>query len=144
MAFPLMIVAPILEIVGKIFDRVIPDKAAAEKAKMEFMLTAQSQEFSLALEQIKVNTAEAASTNWFVAGWRPFIGWICGVALGYTYLILPFMQFLAYTFGTPELISQLSQLPTLALAELMPILLGMLGLGALRTIEKVKDTEGNR
>ena len=129
----------LISIADKIFDRVIPDKAAAERAKTEFFAAAQSQEFSLMLEQIKVNTAEAASTNWFVAGWRPFIGWTCGFALAYTYVLLPFLQFFVYTWGTVDMVNKLSRLPALDLGQLLPILIGMLGLGVMRTYEKTKD-----
>lgn len=134
-----MVIPAIVSIVGGILDKVIPDKAAAERAKAEFFAAAQQQEFALMLEQIKVNTAEAASPNWFVAGWRPFVGWVCGVALAYTYIILPFLQFFIYTFGSTTMINTLSRLPKLDLQDLLPILLGMLGLGVMRTYEKVKD-----
>lgn len=139
-----LIVGSIIDIVGKIFDKVIPDKSAADKARVEFMLMAQSAEFNLALEQIKTNSIEAANTNWFVAGWRPAIGWICGIALGYTYIILPFMQFFVYAYGNAAMAAQLKMLPVLDLGQLMPILLGMLGLGAMRTWEKIAGAEGKR
>lgn len=138
------IIGPLIEIAGKIFDRVIPDKAAADRAKQEFIVTAQTQEFQLILEQLKINVEEAKSANWFVAGWRPFVGWTCGVALAYTYIVLPFMQFFVYSLGSPEVVESLTLLPVLDLGQLLPILLGMLGLGALRTWEKLKDSEGNR
>lgn len=137
-------IAPIISIVGSIIDKVIPDKAAAERAKTEFFAQAQAHEFQLMLEQIKVNTAEAASTNWFVAGWRPFVGWTCGVALAYTYILLPFLQFFVFTFGGVTMVNKLSRLPALDLGQLLPILVGMLGLGVMRTFEKVKDVEARR
>lgn len=142
--FPVMIIPALLEMAGKIFDKVIPDKAAAEKAKMEFLAAAQTEEFSLMLEQIKVNIAEAQNPNMFVAGWRPFIGWICGSALAYTYIVLPFLQFLVYSFGTGEMVKKVAMLPTLNLEQLVPILIGMLGLGVMRTFEKVRGAEGHR
>ena len=144
MAFPLFVLGPLMEIAGKIFDRVIPDKAAAEKAKTEFFAQAQSQEFQLMLEQIKVNIEEAKHPNMFVAGWRPFIGWTCGFSLAYTYILLPFLQFVVYTFGSVEMVKKVAMLPALDLAQLIPILVGMLGLGVMRTWEKIKDAEGNR
>ena len=97
------------------------------------------QDFSLLLEQIKVNTAEAQSGSLFVGGWRPFVGWVCGVALAYTYILHPFLQFVVYAWGDPTTVNKLSKLPVLELAELLPILLGMLGLAGYRTFEKVKD-----
>ena len=83
------ILLPLLGIAEKVIDRVIPDKAAAEKAKLEMAVALQSQEFSLALEQIKVNAEEAKSVHWFVAGWRPAIGWTCGFGLAYAAVLEP-------------------------------------------------------
>lgn len=134
----------IIDIAGRIFDKVIPDKAAAEKAKVEFFAAAQAHEFQLMLEQIKVNTAEASSTSWFVAGWRPFIGWTCGFALAYTYVLLPFLQFFVFTWGSVDMVNKLSRLPALDLAQLLPILIGMLGLGVMRTYEKTAGSESKR
>jgi len=86
MALPLL---ALLDIGSKILDRVIPDKAAAEKAKLELLAAAQNQEFSLALEQVKTNQEEAKHSSIFVAGWRPFIGWICGLGLFWNFLGYP-------------------------------------------------------
>ena len=123
-----LIAGPLLDMAGKVLDRVIPDKAAAERAKLELAAIAQTQEFQLALEQIKVNVEEAKHPSIFIAGWRPFIGWTCGFAFVYSYLLLPFLMFLAYLFGSPETIAQLTKLPTLDLGAMLPVLLGMLGL----------------
>ena len=139
-----LIAGPLLDMAGKVLDRVIPDKAAAERAKLELAAIAQTQEFQLALEQIKVNVEEAKHPSIFIAGWRPFIGWTCGFAFVYSYLLLPFLMFLAYLFGSPETIAQLTKLPTLDLGAMLPVLLGMLGLAGMRTAEKVKGAEGNR
>jgi len=128
-----LVAGPILEIVGKVFDRVIPDKAAAEKAKAELAATLQTQEFQLALEQIKVNLEEAKSTNWFVAGWRPFVGWTGGVGFAYATVLEPLMRFVAQVgFGYT------GPFPVLELGLLLTTLGGLLGLGTLRTVEKVR------
>lgn len=131
------LIAPLLAIADKIFDRVIPDKAAAEKAKLEMAAALQSQDFQLAIEQIKVNVEEAKSTNWFVAGWRPACGWIGALALGYAAIGEPMIRFAAtvwfgYVGSFPELDSNIT----------MQILFGILGLGAYRTVEKVKKNGG--
>lgn len=139
-----LILGPLLELASKVIDRVVPDKAAAEKAKLEMAATLQSQEYQLLIEQIRVNAAEASSTSWFVAGWRPFVGWVCGAALAYTYIVLPFLQFFVYSWGAVDTINKFSRLPKLDLTDLLPILLGMLGLGIMRTYEKSKDAEANR
>ena len=96
---------------------------------------------ALQLAQIDVNKAEAASTNWFVAGWRPAIGWTCGVAFAYSYILFPFIQFLAYTWGSADTVAQLAKLPALDLASMLPVLGGMLGLGGMRSYEKAQGVQ---
>ena len=133
------ILLPLLGIAGKVIDKVIPDKAAAEKAKLEMEVALQSQEFALALEQIKVNAEEAKSTNWFVAGGRPFIMWTCGVAFAYATIIEPIARFVAQVvFGYKGVF------PVIDTVMTMQVLLGLLGLGYLRTREKEKGVEANR
>jgi Holin of 3TMs, for gene-transfer release len=100
-------------------------------------------ENALMTGQMEINKQEAASTNWFVAGWRPFIGWVCGAAFAYTYVFLPFSQFLVFTFGNTEMINQLNLLPKLDLGVMMPVLLGMLGLGGMRSFEKSNGSQNN-
>jgi hypothetical protein len=81
---------------------------------------------------MEVNKVEAAHHSIFVAGWRPFIGWTCGTALALDFLVRPLAQWVI-------LISEnVVILPTLDTSQLMPILMGMLGLGTLRTYEKLK------
>lgn len=138
MPLPALLLPALFDIAGKIFDRVIPDKVAAEKAKADFLVAAQSQDFQLLLGQLQVNSEEAKSQSVFVSGWRPFVGWVCGVALAYTYVVLPFLQFFVYTFATQEVVRQFSRLPKLDLDDLLPILLGMLGLAGYRTLEKIR------
>ena len=82
--------------------------------------------------QIEVNKVEAGSTSLFVSGWRPFVGWTCGVALCYHFILQPFLTFLLFAFGY-----QIT-LPTFDMGTLTTILMGMLGLGGLRSYEKVK------
>jgi hypothetical protein len=134
-----MIAGPLLDMAGKIFDRVIPDKAAAEKAKLEMAATLQSQDFQLALEQIKVNLEEAKSTNWFIAGWRPAVGWTGATGFAYATVIEPLGRFIAQVG-----FSYTGVFPVLDLGLLLTTLGGLLGLGAMRTVEKVKGGESNR
>ena len=97
------------------------------------------------LAQLAVNVQEATSESVFVAGWRPFIGWVCGLAFAYTFLIQPFLTFVSWTLlaynGT---MLDTASLPTLDLAMMMPVLMGMLGLGGLRTYEKRTKSNMNR
>ena len=82
--------------------------------------------------QTKINAVEAQHRTLFVAGWRPFIGWICGVALAYNFVIRDLFIWLTQTTEAP---------PALQMDHLMTVLLGMLGLGGLRTYEKIKGKD---
>lgn len=128
-----LLLGPIFDIAGKIFDRLIPDKAAADKAKAEFAVLAQTQEFQLALQQIMVNQEEAKSDNWFVAGWRPAVGWIGAFGLGYAAILEPLIRFAAVVFWGYQ-----GKFPILDTSLTMQVLFGILGLGAFRAYEKVK------
>ena len=84
--------------------------------------------------QGEINKMEAQNPSKFVSGWRPFIGWVSGFALAYNYILRPFIEPL-YMVYHPNIV-----LPVLDMGELMPILLGMLGIAGMRTYEKVKGT----
>lgn len=132
-----LILGPILDVAGKVFDRLFPDKEKAEAAKLELLREAGTQEFQLALEQVKVNLEEAKSTNWFVAGGRPFVMWTCGVALAYATIFEPLARFVAkVAFG------YIGEFPVIDTTLTMQVLLGLLGLGYMRTREKEKGVAG--
>lgn len=78
-----------------------------------------------------VDQAEAGSQSLFVAGWRPAVGWVCASAFGWTYVVAPMVAYVAKLCGSQVV------LPVLDLSQLSPVLMGMLGLGVLRTYEKV-------
>ena len=129
----------ILGLGGKVIDRLWPDPAQAAAAKLELLKMQQSGELaqltadtSLAIEQIKVNAIEAQSPSLLVSGWRPMIGWVCGAACAWNWLGLPIAKLVLALLGEPLEISGAN------LSEMLPVLLGMLGLGALRTTEKIK------
>jgi hypothetical protein len=84
------------------------------------------------LGNLEINKIEAASRSVWVAGWRPFIGWSCGFAMLYAYVVQPIL-----TFGMAQA-GYLIELPRVELGEMMPVLLGMLGLGGMRSFEKLK------
>ncbi len=88
--------------------------------------------------QVEINLQEAKSSRLFVAGWRPFIGWICGLAIGWHFLVHPMVVWYM-SIWLPDL----DLPPTLDLAELYPVVIGMLGLGVYRTYEKSKDVQKN-
>jgi hypothetical protein len=100
-------------------NKIWPDKTEKEKQELAAAV-------SLVQGQLDINKAEASSPSWFVAGWRPYIGWVCGTGLAY--------QFLVY----PILISFVPKIVQLDMGTLLTLLLGMLGLGGLRTTEKIK------
>ena len=134
----------LLKGVFNVIDRVIPDKDAAQKAKDALESTESIQEFKLLLGQLSVNLKEAMHPSIFVAGWRPWIGWVCGMAFAYTYLVLPMMMFGVFTFGNAEMVKQVALMPALDMTMMFPVLLGMLGLGGMRTYEKKTGSENNR
>ena len=128
-----MIVQTLIGPISNILDKFIEDKD--QKAKLAHELATMSERHAqeLAKGQIEVNKAEATSRSTFVAGWRPFIGWTCGVALAWHFVLYPVVSFLVILSG-----EVLPPLPVFDMDSLMTILLGMLGLGGLRTFEKFK------
>ena len=112
-------------VVGSVIDRIWPNKTEQEKQEMQAaMLVVQG--------QLDVNKAEAGSSSVFVAGWRPFIGWVCGAACAWNWIGLPVAKVGLALAGMSL------ELSPADLTEMLPVLMGMLGLGALRTFEKTK------
>ena len=116
-----------------LLDKFIPD--ADEKARLahEIATLAGKQAHEIALAQISVNQAEASSASVYKGGWRPFIGWICGVAFLYHFVLQPFFIFFIAVCGY-----SMPTLPEFDMGTLLTVLGGMLGLGALRTVEKTR------
>lgn len=134
-----MAILDFIPLLGNIIDRILPDPKVAADAKLEMMKMVQNgqleelhAETQLAQGQQDIDKVEAANTNIFVSGWRPFIGWICGSAMAYKFVLAPLLAFVFAAFGHPL------NLPTLDYAEMSTVLMGMLGLGGMRTYEKVK------
>ena len=126
----------ILNIANTVLDRIIPDKTQAAAAKAELLEATLNGEIQNAVSQLQVNQAEAASKSVFVAGWRPWIGWVCGMAFAYTYIVQPLGQFVLALVNHPV------ALPPVNLDGMMPVLLGMLGLGAMRSWDKANGKSG--
>ena len=122
----------LLPVVGDVLDRFFPNKEENAKAQREIASRLTDHLAHIDIAQIQVNQQEATHRNLFVAGWRPFIGWSCGLALFYTYLAQPVITFVLVQQG------QYVDLPPVDLGAMMPVLLGMLGLGGLRSWEKAK------
>lgn len=131
--------AALIPALGNLLDRVFPDPHAAADAKVKVMEMAQRGELAyldadlkMATGQMEVNKAEAQHQSIFVAGWRPAIGWVCAAAFAFKFVVGPSAAVLMAMAGHPIV------LPEFDFSEMSTILLGMLGLGTLRTVEKVK------
>lgn len=124
-------VTALLDIGGKVIDRIWPDPVAAANAKFELFKLQQSGELAEMAGQMEINKVEAANASVFVSGWRPFVGWVCGGGLVYTFIGQPLLSWasLIWNFPIP---------PNLDMGTLITLLGGLLGLGGMRTAEKIK------
>lgn len=123
---------------SKVIDKLFPDKTEAERVKLELFKAQQAGELAEltaqwdnAKAQAAVNQVEAGSASLFVSGARPFIMWICGVGLGMQFLVAPSIMWGAAILGKTLV------LPALDMGTLLTLLLGLLGLGGMRTVEKL-------
>ena len=132
--------AALIPVLGNLLEKILPDPKAAAEAKIRIMELAQQGELAvleadlrLATGQLEINKAEASSQDSFRAGWRPMIGYICAAALGWNYVAKPLVVWIcAIWFPTVAI-------PDITLDEnLWQLMFGMLGLGGLRTFEKLK------
>jgi hypothetical protein len=121
------LIGPATELAGKFIQD--KDKAAQLAHDLTTMADKHAQEALLA--QIEVNKAEAASGSVFKGGWRPFIGWVCGAAFAYHFVLQPFILFGVAVAGV-----SIPELPSFDMGSLMTVMMGMLGLGGLRSYEK--------
>ena len=127
-----------LPVIGKVLDRILPDPAAKAAAQFELVKLAQTADLAqldaevrLATGQTDINKIEAGSPRLFVSGWRPWLGWVGGFAFASQYVIGPYFTWISALVGHP------TPFPQLDLAALTPLVTGMLGLVAARTVEKV-------
>ena len=119
---------PNLPMIGSIIDKItdkVDDFTLDKQEKAELIA-------DINRAQLEVNKVEAGHTSIFVSGWRPFTGWICATALGYHYILQPLLTFILYSFG------HAIELPVFDMTTLTTVLLGMLGLGGMRSFEKVQ------
>ena len=126
-----LLVAPIFELGKGLLERWFPDPEKKAQAEREFMLMMQEQDFRKVLAQLEVNAKEAASPHLFVAGWRPAVGWCCAAGFLWATIGQPVSGWVAAANGWPAP-------PSIDTDILLYVLGGMLGLGGLRSIEKVK------
>ena len=116
-----------------LLDKFIEDKDQKARLAHDIATMAEKHAHEAAMAQTDINKVEAQHRSIFVAGWRPFIGWTCGVALAYHFVVAPLILFGAGWAG-----AEIPDLPQFDMDSLMTVLLGMLGLGGMRTFEKAK------
>ena len=116
-----------------LLDKFIEDKDQKNKLAHEIATMAEKQMHEQVMAQLEVNKAEAQHRSIFVAGWRPFIGWTCGVALMAHFVLFPATDFIVAYMGY-----EIPPMPAFDMESLMTVLLGMLGLGGMRSFEKFK------
>jgi hypothetical protein len=122
-------------LITKILDKVAPDADEDLKNKLTLALTEMQNEYAVTLKQLDVNNTEASNPHWFVAGWRPFIGWVCGLGIGYQVLLSPILNGVLMVVGVP------SAFPLVDTSLLQTLIGGMLGLGVARSYEKGKGVQ---
>ena len=128
----------LLPLFSKVISNVFPDKEAQDAAKLKLMemqtngeLEALKAETAIAVAQANTNTEEAKNPSLFVSGWRPAVGWTCALGLVYTFMGQPILSWYSLTAGIPVP-------PSLDMGTLITLLGGMLGLGGMRTMEKLQ------
>ena len=121
-----------------LLDKFIEDKDKKNAIAFELSTMAEKHAQELAKAQIEVNKTEAAHRSLFVSGWRPAVGWTCCLGLASNYLLIPMANFAL------ALADSAIEVPVLDISTMMPVLMGMLGLGAMRTVEKAKGVERNK
>jgi len=121
-----------LDLGNTLISRIFPDPAQAADAKLKLLELQQSGELSVMTAQTDINKVEASNTSIFVSGWRPAIGWVCALALAYQYLLKPLVMGILPNFGIA-----IAPLPGLD-DNLWQLMMGMLGMGGLRTMEKMQ------
>jgi hypothetical protein len=120
-------------LISGIINRIWPDPTEEQKAQLEQFKTSVSLEMAVIQAQADINKIEAANPNLFVSGWRPFVGWSCGISVVYAGIISPFAQFIAAVF-----FGYTGEFPILDTSLTAQILIGMLGLAGMRSFEKSK------
>ncbi len=127
-----LLIGPLADLIRSVIGKIWPDPAAQAEAQLKLAEMVQSGELAklaaatdLAKAQIGVNNTEAAASSLFVAGARPYVMWVCGTAMAYNFILAPLLSGLAAFYGSAV------ALPTLDISKLMPVLLGMLGLGGM-------------
>jgi len=125
-------VSALLDIGNTIITRIFPDPAQRDAAQLALLKMQQDGDLAAITGQMDINKVEAASDSIFVAGWRPFAGWVCGLGLEYVSIIEPIARLIA------TLVGYTGAFPAIDTTLTMQVLLGMLGMGGLRSLDKIK------
>lgn len=125
-------ITALLSIGNTIITRLFPDPAQAAQAQLALLKMQQDGELAAISGQMEINKVEAGSSSVFVAGWRPFAGWVCGLGLAYVSILEPILRL------TATLVGYTGEFPSIDTTLTMQVLLGMLGMGGLRTLDKIK------
>ncbi len=132
----------LVPLLGNLFDKIFPDPTAAATAKLEVMKMAQTGELAqldadlkLATGQLDVNKVEASNGSVFVSGWRPAVGWCCAIALAYASIVEPLARFVAEVY-----FHYTGSFPVIDTTITMQLLIGLLGLGGMRSYDKKQGT----
>ena len=124
-------IGSVADLATGIINKIWPDKTQAEKDQMAQAMAILQGQIQLNTAQLGVDTAEAGSKSIFVSGWRPFVGWVCGSACAWNWIGLPIAK-----FGMAVAKRTMDVQPA-DLTQMLPLLMGLLGMGALRTYEKL-------
>ena len=125
-------ISALLNIGNTLINKLFPDPAQAAQAQLALLKMQQDGELAAISGQMEINKIEAGSSSVFVAGWRPFAGWVCGIGLAYVSIIEPVARLVA------TLVGYTGDFPVIDTTLTMQVLLGMLGMGGLRTLDKIK------
>ena len=117
----------------QLLDKFVEDKDKKNELAHEIATMAERHAQELAKGQLDINKAEASHKSIFVSGWRPSVGWVCSIAMAYHFVLQPLIVFGVTIAGVA-----IPELPKFDMNSLMTVLMGMLGLGGLRTFEKTK------
>ena len=124
--------------ISALLDKVIPDKDLREKLSHDIATMAEKHTQEQVMAQIEVNKVEAAHHNMFVSGWRPAVGWTCTLSLMSNFILIPMTNFILALMESEIVI------PLMDVSTMMPVLMGMLGLGTMRSFEKAKGVSRER
>ena len=128
----LQIISALAGQVTGLLDKFIEDKDVKNQLAHEISTMAERHAQDLAKGQLEVNKVEAAHKSMFVAGWRPAVGWVCVLGMLSNFIVIPMANF-GLAISASDIV-----IPLISTSEMMPVLMGMLGLGAMRTVEKVQ------